>query len=271
MKFVPAKNFYSGRQRPLNLIVLHSTESSEIDSGAEANAAYFASGTVVASAHIVVDNNSEVRCVKDEDTAFAAPGANANGLQLEMVGRAAQGAAQWSDDYSKAMIGRAVKIVANWCVVHNIPPVFVNASGLKKNQAGITFHAEVTKAFGKSTHTDPGKSFPIKDFLAAVENEIKSLKDVNPVVVPEVKPVAEKPVEKPKTSKIPDFPGSLRIGHRGPEVSKLQEALNTKGFKLDVDGIFGAWTASALRKFAVSVKLPDSNILTVNTWNALFS
>ena len=47
----------------------------------------------------------------------------------------------------------------------------------------------------------------------------------------------------------------LKKGSKGPDVSKLQEALNRNGFKLKVDGDFGKNTEDAVKKFQKKAKL----------------
>ncbi|WP_425955764.1 peptidoglycan recognition protein family protein [Xylanimonas sp. McL0601] len=169
MKTILSPNKRHGRISPIRLVVLHTTESGEISAGAEANASFFSRPATNASSHIVVDNDSEVRCVPDADTAFAAPGANADGLQLEMVGRAGQGVAGWSDAYSRSELERAAHIVAGWCEANHIPVRHLSvdqvADGVTR---GIAGHVDVTNAFHKSTHTDPGDAFPWPEFLARV-------------------------------------------------------------------------------------------------------
>ena len=96
-QYTPA-HYYEGRQRALRLIVIHTMEAPETPTTAENIAAYFASGNVVASAHACVDQDSLVICLPMSDTAFAAPGANADGYQVEHAGYAAQDDAGWADD-----------------------------------------------------------------------------------------------------------------------------------------------------------------------------
>lgn len=163
-------NKYTGRSAPIRLIVLHTTESAEVSNGAESIANYFAKDATNASSHIVVDNDSEVRCVADVDTAWAAPGANSDGLQLEMVGAAGQGTSGWSDAYSRAELERAANIVASWCRLYGIPVRHLSVSQVADGSSrGICGHVDVTNAFHQSTHTDPGPAFPWADFLARVQ------------------------------------------------------------------------------------------------------
>lgn len=171
--FVRAKHYRVGRIAPVRLIVLHTAEVPETATSAEAVASYFRNpigprGPVTASAHFCVDNNSVVQCVAEVDTAFAAPGANHDGIQIEMSGRAAQTAAEWDDAYSRELLERTAALVAELCERHDVPAVYVDEAGLLSGERGITTHAAVSKAWKKSTHTDPGKSFPMGKFLEAV-------------------------------------------------------------------------------------------------------
>lgn len=167
--FVQARNYHVGRARPIRCVVLHTMEAAEKPTTAENVAKWFASAAApMASAHYCIDADSIVQGVREEDTAFAAPGLNADGIQLEHAGYAAQTAADWSDDYSRRMLARSAKLVAGICARHGIPIAFVDAAGLLRGERGITTHAEVTKAYRQSTHTDPGKAFPMTAYLAAV-------------------------------------------------------------------------------------------------------
>lgn len=169
MKFIQARNYTPGRKARIDLVVVHSMEAVEASSTAENVAAWFAGPNAPkASAHFCVDADSTVQCVRDEDTAWHAPGANANGIGVEHAGYARQSAAEWDDPYSRAMLARSAELVAGLCERHDIPIVFVDAAGLLRNERGITTHAEVTKAFRLSTHTDPGAHFPMAAYLAAV-------------------------------------------------------------------------------------------------------
>ena len=170
IKTVPAK--YHGPQRSkggIKWIVLHTAESSEMGTSAEAVANYFASGKVKASAHYDVDSDSIVRGVQDSVVAWAAPGANAQGLQIEMAGRAAQTAKEWADPYSLAELELAAKLVGWLCIAHHIPVMWRRGHDLTLGLAGITTHVEVNNAFHQSTHTDPGPNFPASWFIHRVQ------------------------------------------------------------------------------------------------------
>ena len=72
------------------------------------------------------------------------------------------------DDFSKAMLLGSAWLTADICLRRRIPIVFVDRDGLSSGLRGITTHNEVTHAFRKSTHTDPGKNFPMDWYLEMV-------------------------------------------------------------------------------------------------------
>ena len=113
---IPSPNFTRGRARNVRLVVIHTVEAPERGTIAEDVARnWFATPAARSSAHYVVDNDSIVRCVDEADTAWAAPGANADGLQIEHAGYAAQTPSQWGDDYSRAMLELSARLTADLC------------------------------------------------------------------------------------------------------------------------------------------------------------
>jgi N-acetyl-anhydromuramyl-L-alanine amidase AmpD len=154
----------------VDLIVLHCMEAPESSTTAESCAAYFARGERIASAHYCVDSDSIVQCVPDHCVALAAPGANLVGLQIELAGYARQTAKEWADDYSTRMLWLAAQLVARKCSERGIPAEFVPAARLLgKRPRGITTHHEVSQAYRRSSHHDPGPHFPMAHFLAQVQ------------------------------------------------------------------------------------------------------
>lgn len=62
---------------------------------------------------------------------------------------------------------------------------------------------------------------------------------------------------------------TIKNGAKGAEVKTLQEALNKSGFRLAVDGIFGAKTEVAVRDFQKSNELSVDGIAGPKTWSKL--
>ena len=167
--FIPAANFTGlspGTKRHVRLIVIHSMESAEKGDTAESCARYFQQKATKASAHICVDNNSIIRCVMDDDIAWAAPGANHDGIHIELAGRAAQTRAEWLDLYGLSLINLAGMVVAQYAVKYNLPLTHIPNSALASPvMGGIVGHYQVTEVFKRSTHTDPGLHFPWEELM----------------------------------------------------------------------------------------------------------
>lgn len=175
--FIPAKYRAVAEDRKIDLVVLHSMESSEKPGTARQVALWFKHDVPrPASAHYCVDADEVVQCVVEDFVAYGAPGANSNGIHIEFAGRAVQTGQEWLDHYSRAMLIRGVELVADICWRRKIPGVFVDAAGLIRGDRGITTHAEVTKAFKKSTHWDPGPNFPMSWFVGRVASVLQGEK-----------------------------------------------------------------------------------------------
>lgn len=167
--FVPAKNFTRVGGRTINLVVVHDMESPETAKTAESVAAWFAGPNAPqASAHYCIDSDSIVQCVRDQDVAWHAPGANHDGLGLEHAGYARQSRAEWLDAYGIQMLAKSARLTAELCAKYGIPIRHLNAADLRRGDKGITGHVDVSQAFRRSDHTDPGASFPWDTYLAMV-------------------------------------------------------------------------------------------------------
>lgn len=169
-KYTPA-HYYEGRERPLRLIVIHTMEAPEGENTAENVAAYFASGNVIASAHACVDQDSVVVCLPATDTAFAAPGANADGYQIEHAGYALQNESGWADEASQSMLRLSAAHARAIALAAGIPLKHLSDDELAAGAAGFVGHDQVSRVYKKSDHWDPGKDFPWSQYMALVNGE----------------------------------------------------------------------------------------------------
>jgi len=157
---IQSRNFTKANRKKVDLVVLHSTEN-PIKAGVAKSVALWFSGesSPRASAHYIVGPDATFRCVREDDVAYAAPGANNNGVQIEQVGQAFK--TQWLKDGTGVTDGYQVfknsaKLVHDICLRWDIPMEKVDAIGLLAKKRGITTHAAVSEAFKKSDHVDPG-------------------------------------------------------------------------------------------------------------------
>jgi N-acetyl-anhydromuramyl-L-alanine amidase AmpD len=155
-------------QRKVRVVVIHSMEAPEKGETAENVAHFFQITPSPASAHLCIDNNSIVQCVFDNDIAFAAPGVNSDGIQLELAGFARQTREDWLDPYSVLVLENAANATAQYCLKYDIPIKHLTDQELGAGGKGIVGHVQATRVYKKSTHTDPGEGFPWDHFLARV-------------------------------------------------------------------------------------------------------
>lgn len=169
-ELVQARNYNKAQRSELRLVVIHTMENPEKPGTAIQVARWFASQAAPqASAHYCVDNLEVVQCVKDEDVAWAAPGANRDGIHIEHAGRASQDDADWHDEYSQSMLRLSAELASELCERYEIPVVKLTVEEVRAGKLkGFCGHHDVSLAFKKSTHTDPGKSFPWDEYLAMV-------------------------------------------------------------------------------------------------------
>lgn len=172
MAYVTPRHYYSTRNRPLRLIVMHTMESPEAGDTAESVANWFAGPTSpIASAHACIDNDSIVLCLPPTATAFAAPGCNADGYQIELAGRAGQGAAGWADAYSQAELRLAAAHARSIAQANNIPLRHLSNAELAAGQAGFIGHDQASQVYGGSDHWDPGPDFPWDQYMSLVTGQ----------------------------------------------------------------------------------------------------
>lgn len=172
-RWMPPRSYSASRPGgPPKWIVIHSTEGSEGKRSAENGAAYDQKRTDQVSAHFYADSDSVVQCVRTTDRAHTAAGhGNLWGIHIEVCGKAGQSAAQWDDAVSRATLQQ----VAGLCRVlrrkYPFPLIRLTAAQLKGSSMGFCRHADVTAAWGESTHTDPGPNFPWARLFSLIDGD----------------------------------------------------------------------------------------------------
>lgn len=163
--------------RIINWIVVHAAETAETPSTAENLGNYFSTnpqildGTRKASTHYGVDNNSIGHYVFDHLICYGAGGANLNGIHIEHAGYSAQSRDEWLDPYGIDMLKLSSRLTRELCGIYGVPKEYVNWEGLQQGKRGITTHNDVTLAFRRDDHTDPGVGFPMDQYIKWVVDD----------------------------------------------------------------------------------------------------
>lgn len=171
--FIKSPNFYKGRLKKVELIVLHTMESPEKGTTAESVAKnWFGDSDSRVSAHYCIDNNSIVQCVYDSNTAWHCKNANSNGIGIELAGTADQSVAQWNDEYSLSQMDITAQICAYLSNKFKIPvrkAEFVKGSS-QVLRPGFVGHVDVP---GHGSHYDPGPNFPWSKLFVKINEEMR--------------------------------------------------------------------------------------------------
>ena len=160
--------YHSSGVRPLtviDLIVIHATQGGT----ARSNASYFSRPTSGGSTQLVVDDYICYRCLRDDQIAWGAPGANYTGFHIEQCGYSSWLKSMWSTTHRRTLLRAAYKTALH-CKRYGIKVRFLTAANLKAGMRdGITTHAECSIAFG-GDHTDPGTGWPRLLFMTLVRS-----------------------------------------------------------------------------------------------------
>lgn len=251
---VPANpgNYHKGRIKRIRLIVIHTGETNEGKTAAEGMGAWFANPRAKASGHVGADTDSICRYVADGDTAWCAPGMNADGLHLELAGRAGQTKGDWADAASKAILANGALAAAEWVIEHDIPMRWLTDDELRAGKRGFSCHAQGTRVY-RGTHTDPGRNFPFEEFMRLVRAFVAALTK-KPVAAPAKTPA--KPAAKPA---LLDVDGSL-----GPKtIRRWQQVMGT-----EADGVISKPSA-LVRAVQKRLKVAQTGLLDKATIKAL--
>lgn len=173
----PVKFHGRATNKPIKRLVVHGTTGANScrDGYAELIANYFRSGvTRPSSAHYVVDPSVVLQMVYDSVVAYHAP-PNGNSIGVELCDPVVGKLARWKDAEHTAMLKRAATLFAELCLAYNVPIRKVGYLGLRAGRRGICGHVDVGKAWGQTSHWDPG-AFPWSRFIGMVKAEAARLK-----------------------------------------------------------------------------------------------
>lgn len=155
----------SGPNGQITRVVIHATVSPCQRGGARANARYFQSPNSGGLAHYIIDPGELIGCC-DEDTACWHAPPNHGSIGVELCDP--QTGDDWGDPDHHAMLQLAAELVRDICTRRGLPIVWLTPSELLAGDTGITGHAQVSQAWHKTDHTDPGPYFPTDHFIELV-------------------------------------------------------------------------------------------------------
>jgi hypothetical protein len=159
----------------VRLLVVHTSEGSEGPTSAENLCSFMTlpgdrpnlDGSMFgASYHYVTDTDRVLPAVPDNVVAYAAAGANNDGIHICIPGKAAQTREQWLDAISHGYLEQLAFVMIDKATEHKIPLLRLSVKDIQVGRSGYCGHVDISNAYHKSDHTDPGAAFPW-DVLAA--------------------------------------------------------------------------------------------------------
>src|SRR5262245_43698182 len=128
--FIRASHFQAGRGgSSVEIIVIHTTEQPCAPGVARSVAGFFAGPNVTTSAHYVVGPDEVIQCVKEQDMAWHAQGANPHSIGIEHTARAMFTYEAWCEPNGHAMLEKSARLAADICKRHGIPVQYVDEAG----------------------------------------------------------------------------------------------------------------------------------------------
>lgn len=166
---------------PINRVVIHSAVMRCEVGAARRLATWNTTGATGGSWHFAVDPAETIRCSWSRYVCHHAP-PNKGSLGIEMAdwpapvpgvkGRALNALRKtwrWNTYPHRKMLARTAVLTAELCLKYDLPPVFLTPADLRAGRRGITTHANVSAAFGQSSHWDPG-FWPRRRFMLMVRD-----------------------------------------------------------------------------------------------------
>lgn len=174
-KFIPAAHHSGERDRSdITLLVIHSTEG---DSAIGA-ASWWQDARSGGSAHLVGDGDHLYRALRDNQVAWGVADVNTEALHYEIAAYASWKYTFWMTPKARRRWHQCAYRLARWSIQYDVPLNFRTVSELNNMSrlTGVTVHGNLSRSrHSSSTHTDPGRGFPIRRTMRATRRYKQAL------------------------------------------------------------------------------------------------
>jgi hypothetical protein len=184
----PPKKHSGSNNKPINRVVIHSAVMPCEPGRARQLARMNSEGTGGGSWHYATDPTETIQCSYDSMVCWHAP-PNDHSIGIEMADWPEQLPApegttrwqrarlrwRWTGRNHQRMLNRTARLTAELCLAYDLPIRFLSPADLQAGRKGITTHANVSQAFGQSSHWDPG-FWPRYAFMALVRSHAAALR-----------------------------------------------------------------------------------------------
>lgn len=211
-------------------IAIHNTSNT---AAAAAEAAYAARRTDDVSTHFVVDGGEVIQCLDTDVKAWHAGSSQGNtyAVAVEIVGTNDKTRDWWLTNVAWDALGA---VLAQVCTRYGIAVRRAAVAEMKADPRVKAFygHDDMRRAWGGTTHTDPGPTFPWDRLFKAVNDAMT--RDVDMIPISGHLPVLKQGDQDPVTD------AGVTWIHRAQ-----------RGLQVDADGVYGPATAAAVKAMMV--------------------
>lgn len=233
IKHVPGRNDYSDRDGQKYGIAIHNTSN---DASASGEASYATRRTDGVSAHFYVDDREVIQSI---DTKYRTGHAgsttgNENAVSVEITGTNSKSRQWWIANVAWDDLGRVLAAV---CRAYGIDPRRASVAEMKANPKVRAFysHDDMRRAWGGTTHTDPGSNFPWDYLFASVK---QAMQPATPL------PVQEDDMSEKASQVIEAWAVGKTATAAGATVEPVKWRLRDEAWQRRVDGLLVALAAA---------------------------
>ena len=249
-------------------IAIHNTSNNASDTDEANYAQRRKDGT---SSHFYVDRDSVTQSLPLTDKAGHAgsPHGNENAIAFEIQGTNDKPRSWWLANVAWDRLGHVIA----W-IIRNDPDFAgfavrrASVAEMKTNPKVRAFYAhdDMRKAWGHTTHTDPGPGFPWDRLFSAVHAGLAALDGRSAPTTPTTSPAA--PASTWTEHLVHQLP-TLKHGMTGTAVRRVQALLNVAGQDLTADGDFGDKTDAAVKAEQRQGGVPVDGVVGPSTYAVL--
>lgn len=167
------RNHSGSGNKPIRRVVIHSAVMPCEPGRARQLGQMNSAGSTGGSWHYSTDPDDTFQCSWDSFVCWHAP-PNSHSIGIEMADNPSRIPGRWVKANQRKMLERTAKLTAQLCAAYGLPVRFLTVSDLKAGRTGITTHNNVSRAFGQSSHWDPG-AWPRRRFMRAVRRHHREL------------------------------------------------------------------------------------------------
>lgn len=250
--YVQGKNVYTDADGKKYGIAIHNTSN---DASDENEASYAKRRTDGISSHFYCDKDSVTQSIDTKDRCGHAGSnnGNQNAISVEITGANAKSRQWWIDNVAWDKLAYALAyVIKNDPNLKDFQVRRATVSEMKSNPKVKAFysHDDMRRAWGGTTHTDPGPNFPWDHFLASVKKALTGSSGVSMAINAMF----------------------CAQGDKGEVVQFWQVALKQAGFyKGAEDGDYGPATAAAVgaARKAVGSAITDGKVIDAHAANQI--